>query len=52
MFPIKILLKMIDSSIKNPGEVEHEKQNCLQLQKTEVAWALGELHPTTKIFGF
>ena len=45
MLPIKILLEMIDSSIKNCGEVEYDKQNCLQLQKIEVWWALGESHP-------
>jgi hypothetical protein len=33
-FPTKSLLKMIDSSTKNLGEVEYGKQNSLQLQKT------------------
>ncbi len=32
-FAIKPLLKMMDSSIKNHGEVEYDKQNCLQLEK-------------------
>jgi hypothetical protein len=26
-FPMKRLLEMIDSSIKNPGEAEYDKQN-------------------------
>ncbi len=30
MFPIKILLKTIDSSVKNLGEIEYDKQNYLR----------------------
>ena len=30
----KTLLQMIDYSVRNPGEVEHDKQNWLQLQRT------------------
>jgi len=37
-FPIKTLLKMIDSSAKNLGEVEYDNQNCLRCQKTSI-WA-------------
>ena len=29
-FPIKILLKTIDSSVKNLGEIEYDKQNYLR----------------------
>ena len=35
-FPIKTLLKMIDSSIKKPREAEYDKQNLLKHQKTQV----------------
>ena len=35
-FPIKTLLKTIDSSVVNSGEVEYDKQNRLQRQKTQV----------------
>ena len=35
-FPIKILLEMMDSSVKSLGEVKYDKQNRLQLQKTQV----------------
>ncbi len=27
---------MVDSGVRNPGEVEYDKQNCLQHQKTLV----------------
>jgi len=37
-FPIEIILEMIDSSTKNLGEVEYDKQNRLELQKTQ-AWS-------------
>ena len=33
-FPIKTLSEMVDSSVKNPGEFEYDKQNRLQVQKT------------------
>ena len=36
-FLIKAHSEMVDSSIKYPGEVEYDKQNCLQYQKT-LAW--------------
>ena len=36
-FPTKIFLKTVDSSVRNPGEVEYDKQNWLQHQKTQ-AW--------------
>ena len=29
MFPIKILFEKANSNVRNPGEVEYEKQNCL-----------------------
>ena len=32
-FPIKTLLKMMDSSVKNLGEFEYDNQNCLRHQK-------------------
>jgi len=35
-FPIEILLEMMDSNVKRPGEVEYAKQNWLQHQKTQV----------------
>ena len=35
-FPIEALLEMIDSSVRSRGEVEYDKQNCLQHQKTRV----------------
>ena len=35
-FPIQTFFKMIVSSIKNPGEVEYDKQNWLQHQKISV----------------
>ena len=35
-FPIETLLKMIDSSVKSPGEFEYDYQNCLRHQKTQV----------------
>jgi len=34
-FPIKILLKTIDSSVINLGEVEYDNQNYLERQKTQ-----------------
>ena len=36
-FSIKSLSEMANSSEKNPGKVEYDKQNCLQYQKT-LAW--------------
>ena len=35
-FPIKTLLEMIDSSVKSLGDVEYDKQNCLQHQEIRV----------------
>ncbi len=35
-FPSKALLKMIDSDIKNLGNVEYDNKNCLQHQKHPV----------------
>ena len=35
-FSIETLLKTIDSSVRSHGEVEYNKQNCLQHQKTPV----------------
>ena len=35
-FPTKTLSKMIDSSVKNLGEVEYDNQNSLQHQKIQV----------------
>ena len=35
-FPTKTLLKMIDSSVKNLGEVEYDNQNSLQHRKIQV----------------
>ena len=35
-FLIETLLKMIDSSVRNLGEVEYDKQNWMQHQKTPV----------------
>jgi len=32
----KTLLEMIDSSVKNLGEVEYDTKNCLRHQKTPV----------------
>jgi len=37
ILPTKCILKTIDSSVRNPGEVEYGKQNRLQRQKT-LAW--------------
>ena len=37
MFPIKTLSEMIDSSVRNLGEAEYNKQNWLQRRKTQ-AW--------------
>ena len=34
-FPIKILLKTIDSSVKSLGKVEYDNQNYLERQKTQ-----------------
>ena len=36
-FPIELLLEMMDSSVKNLGEFEYDKQNRLQRQKTQVS---------------
>ena len=36
IFPIETLLEMIDSSIKDLGKVEYDKQNWLQHHKTQV----------------
>ena len=36
-FPIETVLERTDSSIKNLGEVEYDKQNWLQRRKTQ-AW--------------
>ena len=33
--PTKRILKTIDSSVKNFGEVKYENQKCLQHQKTQ-----------------
>jgi hypothetical protein len=35
-FLIKVLLEMIDSSVRNPGEVEYDKQISLQRQEIPV----------------
>ena len=35
-FPTETLLEMIDSSVRNPGEVEYDKQKLLQHQKIQV----------------
>ena len=32
-FPIETFLKIIDSSVKNPGEVEYDNENCVRYQK-------------------
>ena len=34
-FPTKRSLKTIDSSVRNPGEVEYDKQNRLERQKIQ-----------------
>ena len=36
-FPIEMFLEMMDSSVKNLGEVEYDNQNCLKLKKTQFA---------------
>jgi len=38
---------MVDSSIKYPGEVEYDKQNCLQHQKKILVRNLGTFAVTT-----
>ena len=35
-FLVETFLKMIDSGVKSLGEVEYDKQNCLQHQKIRV----------------
>ena len=35
-FPTETLLEMIDSSIKNPGGIEYDNQNCLKQEKNPV----------------
>ena len=35
-FSIETLLETVDSSVRNPGEVEYNKQNWLRHQKTQV----------------
>ena len=36
-FPTRRFLRTVDSSVRNPGEVEYDKQNRLQRQKSQ-AW--------------
>ena len=35
-FPTKRFLKTVDSSVRNPGKFEYDKQNWLRHQKTQV----------------
>ena len=35
-FPTKRFLRTVDSSVRNPGEVEYDKQNRLQRQKPKL----------------
>ena len=60
MSPTKTFVKMIDSNIKNPGDVEYDKQNCLQhllfyYRQIHAQWRKKEIlssHFSTKEFFF
>ena len=61
MSPTKTFVKMIDSNIKSPGDVEYDKQNCLQhllffyYGQIQAQWGKKEIlssHFSTKEFFF
>ena len=52
-FPTKTFLEMMDCSVSNPEEVEYDKQNYLQHQKTQVSpnnskWGLSPIATVQK----